>query len=159
MKSKIAHSRALITELSSTREELKLIKQDMRNQVWKLRERVASKQRLPLKTCLCLRKSRPALLQYGARMPSHATSLLRIAYLMSAAVLVRPSWRMTSYLCDSAVRAEIPIKAAASFIVFPSASNCTTSLWRDVSGVSRDGAFGSVVISIEIRSSASWGVI
>src|SRR5215831_850913 len=40
MKSKIAHSRALITELSLTREELKLIKQDMRNQVRKLRDRV-----------------------------------------------------------------------------------------------------------------------
>jgi hypothetical protein len=47
MKSNIVESRALRTELSSNREELKLLREDMRNQVRKLRERLASKERLP----------------------------------------------------------------------------------------------------------------
>src|SRR5215831_9896803 len=47
LRGNIVESRTLRTELSSNREELKLIREDMRNKVRELRERVASKQRLP----------------------------------------------------------------------------------------------------------------
>jgi len=47
LRGNIVESRTLRTELSSNREELKLIREDMRNNVRELRERVASKERLP----------------------------------------------------------------------------------------------------------------
>ena len=60
--------------------------------------------------------------------PDHSdTNPSRTAYWINAAVVFMPRVCMISYLCDSAVRGEMCKIEATSFIVRPSAINCSTS--------------------------------